>query len=130
MAKAAILETQQKAKMREDDRTTLGDTTIRAIDAVQESLPPNSALPSRWPHLLNSALGRAAYELVCFEAESPSTPAVTAVDLTTLQRLNLYNLQHRLMVLVREIAVAEEHASEVPLATMDNVYESLKCYCK
>ena len=130
MAKAAILETQRKAKMRGDDKTTLGDTTIRAIGPGQESLSTNSAPPSRWPYLLSSALGRAAYKLVHFEAESLSAPAFAGVDLTTLQRLNLYNLQHRLTVLVREIAIAEEHASEVSLATMDNVHESLKRYCK
>jgi hypothetical protein len=111
-------------------RDTLRDTTLHAIGPVQEPLSAKSAPPSRWPHLLSSALGREFYELVFFEAKSPSTPAFAAVDLTTLQRLNLYNLQHRLVVLVREIAIAKNPPSEVPLVTMDNVHESLKCYCK
>jgi hypothetical protein len=106
-----------------------GDIDLRAIGPTQGPMPTQSASVSRWPHL-SSALDRADYELFCFEARWRSTPAFAGVDLTTLQRLNLYHLQQKLVVLVREITNAKESIYEVPLALMDSVHECLKCYCR
>ena len=126
VSKAAIF----MAAMSNREGTAVEDITLHAIGPAQEPFSVHSAPLSRWPHLLSSALARTDYELTSLEAERPGTPAVADVDLTTLQRLNLYHLQHRLVVLVCQITIAKKHSSEVPLATMDDVHDCLKCYCR
>jgi hypothetical protein len=116
--------------MSNDRAPKVGDIDLRAISPTQEPLPARSPALSRWPRLLSAALDRADYELFCYEPASPSTPAFAGLDLTTLQRLNLYHLQRRLATLVQEVTDARNSASEVPLATMDRVHECLKCYCR
>lgn len=71
----------------------VGDIDLRAMSAAQDHPPTGSAGLSRRPHLLSAALDRVDYDLFCYEPASPSTPAFAALDLTTLQRLNLYHFQ-------------------------------------
>src|SRR5437016_6336833 len=99
---------------------------------TQEGVSSAAAAPrSRWPHLLSSALETADHPLVrLFNRSPPGPPDIVGVDLSTLQRLNLYHLQHRLVTLVRDITTAQENTSEVPLTTMDDVHGALQCYCK
>jgi hypothetical protein len=108
-----------------------GDIDMGLAGLTQEAVSSAGSAPrSRWPHLLCSALETADYPLASLFRSPPGMPDVVGVDLTTLQRLNLYHLQHRLVTLVRDIITAQENTSEVPLTTINDVHEALKCYCK
>jgi hypothetical protein len=87
-------------------------------------------LEAQWSRILSRAVNSADEKHKLFEENGTEGRPKTYVDLTTLQRLNIYNLQRELVLCVKEILDAEERNKQIPLRIVDKLPELLSSYCE
>jgi hypothetical protein len=89
----------------------------------------NSNSDSEWSQALFQALDNDKHPLFV-EENRPRGLSTPYIDLSTLQRLNLYNLQRNLVTCVKDIIEAKTRTSQIPLDLMNKLPELLTPYCK
>jgi hypothetical protein len=123
-----------KSKARKSDVEAVELEEGKCDNSHSKSAPvaPSSSQPRsrKWTELLSQAFRNADYPCITYDDDSNSF----GVDLTTLQRLNLYNIQHELVQCVNQMRRAENGELHTDTAfssdAMANLHALLQRYCE
>lgn len=84
---------------------------------------------SKWSRALCHSLDSDKHQLFV-EDNSPHGHSTPYIDLSTLQRLNIYHLQRNLVLCVKGIIEAKKTTSQIPLDLMNKLPGLLTPYCR